>query len=426
MPGWETCGPNECMVVSGCCHSPPLMVPGGRVFVWPYIQKVQKLSLNTLTLTIDSNKVYTKLGVPISVIGIAQVKIQSNNRDMLATACQQFLGKPPSVVQDIVLQTLEGHQRAIMGTMTVEEIYSDRQKFSNQVFETASADFVNMGISIISYTMRDVHDDIGYLSALGKARTAEVKRDAQIGEASAARDSGIKSARAEQQQLASQFENDIEVARAQRDFDLKKAAYDREVNTKKAESDLAHSLQTAKTRQQIEEEKMQVKVIERQQAISVQDQEIQRRQRELEASVKKPADATRYKMQTLAEAERKRIVLEAEAEAEAIRVRGEAEAFAIEAKASAEAEQMAKKADAWKEYQDAAMVDMVLETLPKVVAEVSAPLAKAKHVVMISGGDGEIGAAKMTKEVLDIVNLLPETVQRLTGVDVSKVIKATA
>lgn len=135
---FHTCGPNEAMVVSGesslqirrfssdfgwfsgCCHAKPAYIPGGRVWVWPGLQQIDRISLNTMTLIVESPRVYTKLGVPISVTGIAQVKIQGQNREMLATACQQFLGKTEAEIQNVALETLEGHQRAIMGCMTVE------------------------------------------------------------------------------------------------------------------------------------------------------------------------------------------------------------------------------------------------------------------------------------------------------------------
>ena len=103
---------------------------------------------------------------------------------MLA-ACEQFLGKNEDEITQVALETLEGHQRAIMGSMTVEEIYRDRKKFSKAVFEVASSDLVNMGITVVSYTLKDIRDEEGYLKALGLARTAEVKRDARIGEAEA-------------------------------------------------------------------------------------------------------------------------------------------------------------------------------------------------------------------------------------------------
>ncbi|KAJ8922360.1 hypothetical protein NQ315_004303 [Exocentrus adspersus] len=418
--GFVTCGPNEALVISGCCYSKPLLVPGGRAFIWPSIQRIQRISLNTMTLIVDSPTVYTSQGVPISVTGIAQVKIQGQNEEMLLAACEQFLGKSEHEIQHIALVTLEGHQRAIMGSMTVEEIYKDRKKFSKQVFEVASSDLVNMGITVVSYTLKDIRDEEGYLKSLGMARTAEVKRDARIGEAEARADAQIKEAIAEEQRMASVFLNDTEIAKARRDFELKKAAYDVEVQTKNAEAEMAYELQAAKTKQRIKEEQMQIKVVERTQQIAVQEQEIARRERELEATIRRPAEAEKYRLEKIAEANHKRIVLEAEAEAEAMRLKGEAEAYAIEAKAKAEAEQMAKKADAWKEYREAAMVDMFLDVIPKVTAEIAAPLSQAKKITMVSTGSGDVGAAKLTGEVLEIVSRMPQLVKTMTGVDISK------
>jgi len=367
--------------------------------------------------------VYTKRGVAISVTGIAQVKIQGQNEEMLHAACQQFMGKREQEIRMIATETLEGHQRAIMGNMTVEEIYKDRKKFSKAVFEVASSDLVNMGISVVSYTLKDIRDEEGYLRSLGMARTAQVKRDARMGEAEARRDAGIKEAVAEEQRMRARYANDIEIAHAQRDFELKKASYDQEVETKKAQSELAYDLQAAKTKQRIKEEQMQIRVVERSQQISVQEQEIVRRERELEAQVQKPADAEKYRLEKLAEANRNRMVLEAKATAESVQMKGDAEAFAIEAKAKAEAEQMAKKADAWKDFQEAAMVDMVLEAMPKVAAEIAAPLAQTKKVTMVSTGQGDVGAAKLTGEVMEIMQKLPNVVNGMTGVDISKAMK---
>ncbi|XP_042235732.1 flotillin-1-like isoform X7 [Homarus americanus] len=373
-----------------------------------------------MTLNVESPRVYTAQGVPISVTGIAQVKVQGQYEEMLLAACEQFLGKTELEVQQVALETLEGHQRAIMGSMSVEEIYKDRKKFNQNVFEVASSDLINMGITVLSYTLKDIHDDEGYLDALGMARTAEVKRDARIGEAEATKDSQIKEALAEEQRMAAKYINDTEIAKAQRDFELKKATYDMEVQAKKAEAELAYELQAAKTRQKIKEEQMQIKVVERTQEILIQDQEIQRREKELEATIKQPADSEKFKLEKLAEASRNRSLLEAEAEAESIRVKGEAEAYSVEAKARAEALIMQQKAEAQKEYKEAAMLEMFLEILPKVAAEVAAPLSQAKKLTMVSSGNSEIGAAKLTGEVMEIIAHVPLMVKKMTGVDVTK------
>ncbi|CBY22964.1 unnamed protein product [Oikopleura dioica] len=413
--GFETCGPNEAMVVSGCGKSEPETICGGRAWVWPIVQKVQRLSLNAMTLQIKSVSVNTKQGVPISCIGIAQIKIGSEDKDLLNRACMHFLGKNEEEIRHIALETMEGHQRAIMGTMTVEEIYQDRKSFSEQVFEVSITDMHTMGITVVSYTLKDIHDNHDYLASLGRGQTALVKRDARKGEAEAKMNSAIKESHAEKERMESKFENDTAIAESQRDFDLRKAMNDQEIQTQKAISDLATKLQEALTKQQVKNAEMEVKMIERKRQIELQDQEILRKQKELEARVKKPAEAEKYKLEVEAEATRLRMVLEAEAEAEQLRLQGEAKAYAIQEKAKAEADQMRKKAAAWNKYKDAAIVDMVLETLPKIAEEIADPLAQSGKITMVCTGNGEIGASRLTGEILDVVARLPKVVESMTG-----------
>ena len=374
MAGFHTAGPNEALIVSGGGQQPTIKV-GGRKFVLPIVQKAQYLSLEVMTLTVNTPKVYTSEGVAVSVDGVAQVKV-GRGEEAIRTAAQQFLGKSPQEVADIALQTLEGQQRAILGTMSVEEIYQDRVAFAERVREVAAADMTNMGLEIVSFAIRDIQDEQGYLEALGVRRTEEVKRDAAIGEAEAQRDAGIKEAQAEQQRQAARFAADTNIAQSQRDFESEKAAYDQQVNARRAEAELAYSLQEAKTRQQIREEELQIEVVERQKQIEIQEQEIIRRERELDATVRRPVEAERYRLQTAAEGEKARILAEAEAEAESTRLKGQAEADAIKARGLAEAEAMQQKADAWKEYGQAALLQQLFESLPAVADAVAQPLAK--------------------------------------------------
>jgi len=425
--GIVVCGPNEALVISGMCYgNSPSMIVGGRALVLPGIQTIQRIPLNTMTLEVQTYRVYTARGVPINVVGTAQVKINGNNEEMLANAAEQFGGKSQEEILQICLETMEGHQRAIMGNMTVEDIYRDRKTFSQNVLEVASLDLHNMGVQVVSYTLKDVQDEVGYLASLGQARTAQVKRDAIIGEAEAKKDSTIAEAYADEERMKAKLHNDTEIARAKRDFELNKATYDTEVNTAKAEAEMAYALQAAKVQAKIKEEEMQVKVVERMQNINIQEQEITRRERELDSKVRKPAEAEKFRLETIAEADKQKVVLEAEAEAEAKALMGEAEAYAIEVKAKAEAEQMAKKADAWKEYKEAALVDMMLKVLPQVAAEVSAPLSETKKITMVSTGEGPIGASKLTGEVLDIMGSLPDTVKKMTGVDITQKLALSA
>ena len=406
------------------------------MFVLPIIQMAQMLSLEVMTLPVNTARVYTKEGVSVSVDGIAQVKV-GRSEDAIRTAAEQFLGKSVTEIAEVALQTLEGQQRAILGTMTVEDIYRDRVTFAEQVRDVAATDMTSMGLEIVSFSIRDIQDEQGYLEALGVRRTAEVKRDAAIGAAEAERDAGIKEAQADQQRQAAKFAADTAIALSERDFQTEKAAYDQEVNARRAEAELAYPLQEAKTRQRIRAEESQVEVVERQKQIEVQEQEVARREKELDATVRRPAAADRYKLETLAEGERARVVAEARAEAEAITLRGEADASAIVARGQAEAEAtraqglaeaeaMTKKADAWKEYGQAAMIQQLFESLPQVASAVAQPLAKTDSIVVISNG-GEsgagAGASKVTQDVSNTIAQLPALVEALTGVDLISTLK---
>src|SRR6185436_16135829 len=197
--------------------------------------------------------------------------------------------------------------RGIIGTLVVEEIYRNRDQFASSVQEVAVADLANMGLQIVSFTLKDIRDSHGYLDALGKPRTAEVKREAIIAQAEADRDAAIKSAQARQAGEIAKFEAETRIAEAQRDFQSKKAEYDAVVNLKRAEADLAYDIQKNKTSQSLKKEEVQIAIIEKEQQIIVQEREIQRREKELEATVKRSADAERYRVETEAAASRQRV-----------------------------------------------------------------------------------------------------------------------
>ncbi|KJE90921.1 flotillin-1 [Capsaspora owczarzaki ATCC 30864] len=418
-------GPDEAVVAYGMGISEPQIIVGGRLFYWSCVQEVKRIRLNVMTISIDSQKVYTQEGVPVSLIGTAQVKVESANRDMLRLAVQHFLGMTQEQIAQVARATLEGHQRAILCTMTVEEIYRDRKKFDKAVFHHAATDFANMGLAIMSYTIKTWSDDVGYQQALGSAATAQAQCQAAIGEANAHSDGAIKSIQADLTKLQAKYTNDSSVARAARDFEVKQLHYQVEVNQRQAQSDLAFQLQSIKSSQAVREEQLHIEVLTRERQIQLAKEESLRKEKELDARVKKPSLAEKYQIETAAEAQSKKALLEAEAEAEAIRARGEAEAFAIREKARAEAEEMTKKAEAWKDYKEAALVDMVLQMLPKVASELSAPLARANGGMTIVSNNGPAGPGLVTAEVLSMIGKLPEMVETITGVNVSQTIAET-
>ncbi|KAL7019892.1 hypothetical protein ACKWTF_011288 [Chironomus riparius] len=336
--------------------------------------------------------------------------------ELLGTASEQFLGKSVKEIKQTILQTLEGHLRAILGTLTVEEVYKDRDQFAALVREVASPDVGRMGIEILSFTIKDVYDDVQYLQSLGKAQTASVKRDADSGVAEANRDAGIREAECERAAMDVKYATDTKIEDNARMFKLQKANFDQEINTAKAESALAYELQAAKIRQKIRNEEIQIDVVERKKQIEIESQEIMRKDCELTSTVKLPAEAESYKVQTIAEGKRTQTLEVARAEAEKIRKLGASEALAIELVGKAEAERMRMKAAVYKQYGDAAIMNIVLEALPKIAAEVAAPLAKTEEIVLIGGNDST------TCDITRLVGQLPPAVSALTGVDLSKVL----
>jgi len=410
----HTVGPNEALIVSGgCCGSRSKTTRvGGWAWAWWLVTDVQRLSLEVMTLNPVCECVETAQGVPLTVTGVAQVKIMKN-ADLLQTASEQFLGKKEHEIKSTVLQTLEGHLRAILGTLTVEEVYKDRDQFASLVREVAAPDVGRMGIEILSFTIKDVYDNVTYLASLGKAQTAAVKRDAEIGVAQANRDAGIREAECEKAAMDVKYNTDTKIEDNSRAFKLQKANFDKEVNTAKAEAQLAYELQAAKIQQKIRNEEIQIQVVERRKQIEIEEQEIRRKEKELMSTVKLPAEAEAYKVQTIAEGKRTQTVEAARAEAERVRLIGASEARAIEAVGRAEAEKMRMKASAYKQYGDAAIMALVLEALPQIAAEVAAPLAKTDEIVLLGGAD------KTTTEVNKLLGQLPPAVQALTGVDVT-------
>merc|ERR1719264_2395749 len=410
--GLVACQPNECVIISGgCCGSTSKKtVVGGWAWAWWLVTDVQRLSLEVMTLNPVCENVETAQGVPLTVTGVAQVKIMKNP-ELLHTASEQFLGKKEHEIKSTVLQTLEGHLRAILGTLTVEEVYKDRDQFASLVREVASPDVGRMGIEVLSFTIKDVYDTVTYLASLGKAQTAAVKRDAEIGVAQANRDAGIREAECEKAAMDIKYSTDTKIEDNSRGFKLQKANFDMEVNTAKAEAQLAYELQAAKIQQRIRQEEIQIQVVERRKQIEIEEQEIKRK--ELIATVKLPAEAEGYKVQTIAEGQRTKTVEAARADGEKIRLIGAAEARATEAVGRAEAERMRMKASAYKQYGDAAILSLVLEALPQIAAEVSAPLAKTDQIVLIGGGNNT------THEVNKLMGTLPPAIQALTGVDLT-------
>src|SRR5918996_1041525 len=433
--------PNQAAVISGRSRKLPdgtvvgyRLVRGGATLIVPFLEKVEYLNLNVLTVPLATSRAYTVQGVPVSVKAVANVKIKGDD-DSMRAAAERFLGMKPDEFHKLVFQTLEGHLRAILGTLTVEEINNDRQSFAHKLTTEAAGDLEKMGIGLDALTIQEISDEEGYLDALGKRRTAEVRREAE-----ATRDSKIKSALAMQDGEKVRLEAEANIAASTRETEVKRAQFESHIKREQATAAQAGPLSEAKARQEVIAEEVRIERIRTQEQIAVQEQEILRREKELEATVVKKAEAERRAAVLLAEGQQEAAILEAEgrkqaliataeaesqklqregagrasaieaegrAEAEKIRALGLAEAAkieaqglahakAVEAQGLAEATAIKEKAAAWREFNDAARLQTILEKLPGIIEAtapalraISEPLGNIEKVVMIDhGGEG--------------------------------------
>lgn len=294
---YKTVSPDEAMIVTGSflgnrnisddqSGRKIKIVRGGGAFIWPIFQKAEYLSLLSHKLDVMTPEVYTEQGVPVSADGVAIIKVGSSIEDV-ATAAEQFMGKPIESLKGEAQEVLEGHLRSILGSMTVEEVYRNRDKFAQEVQGVAARDLKKMGLQIVSFTIKDVRDKHGYLEALGKPRIAAVKRDADIAEAEALRDARIQKALAEESGQKAELLRDTNIAEAEKEKELKIASFKKEQDTAKADADQAYFIQEARAKQIAVEEQMKVELVRKEREIDLKDKEINVRQKQYDAEVKK-------------------------------------------------------------------------------------------------------------------------------------------
>jgi flotillin len=407
------------------------IVRGGGAFILPIFQQAEFISLLSHKLDVTTPEVYTEQGVPVMADGVAIIKIGGSVEE-IATAAEQFLGKPIEDLRSEAQEVLEGHLRAILGSMTVEEVYRNRDRFAQEVQGSAAKDLKKMGLQIVSFTIKDVRDKHGYLDALGRPRIAAVKRDAEIAEAEAIRDSRIKKAVAEEEGQRAELLRDTAIAEASKDNQLKVAAYKREQDTAKAEADQAYKIAEARSQQQAVEESMKVEIVRKEREIDLQDKEILRREKQYDAEVKKKAEADRFSVEQAAEAEKTKrmreadaikykIEAEAKASAEAERAQGSARAEVIRLQGLAEAEAKEKLAEAYKNYGEAAILDILAKMLPELAEKIAQPLGNIDKITVVDTGNGD-GANRVSNYVTQLMATAPNMVKDVSGLDLVDII----
>src|SRR5437762_13436074 len=398
------------------------------------VENCRLLSLELMSFDVAPQQdLYTKQGVAVTVEAVAQIKVKSDPVS-IQTASEQFLTKTPDQREGLIRLVMEGHLRGIIGQLTVEEIVKQPEMVADRMRSTCADDMSKMGLEVISFTIKEVRDKNEYISNMGKPDVARIKRDADVATAEAERDTAIKRAEAMRAAAVAKAQADKErvlaetlslaaQAEAQRDLDIKKANYQETVQKQKANADKAYEIQTNIMQQQVMVEQVKVQQVEREQQVLVQDAEIKRRERELIATVLKQAEVARQRIETLASAERQRLITEAEGRASAIRAQGEAEAEIIFKKGEAEAKAMNVKAEAFQEYNQAAVLDKLITGLPEVVRALSEPLSKVDKVPMVSTGNGEAaGAQKLTGDMTEIAAQVPALFEALSGMQMSELL----
>jgi len=458
--------PNEAKIISGC-RGTKVIVGACGCALW-CCETSQTLSLEIMTLEVKSISAETAHGVPVSVTAVSQIKVMANRfRERTAQdqgpgtmqilrekhgedeaktvgsdegeygqveteevdigkiqiAAQHFLGKRRDKIEEAIRSTMEGHQRQILGTLTVEELYKDRAAFSSRVRGHVYEDLQRMGFVLVSYVVQKIDDDMGYMAALGAKQTAKVKGDAAKGEAEHQSDArkrvaefkaaaDIASAEANRKahvQVNMQAQAEAE---SDRDLNMKRNAYDREVNKTRAEADAATAIAEAQQQQMVTKETTQQKVEEAAILIEVTKREVERQKQELDGNSQAELLAQRNQAEG--------IKVLAQAEANRVEQMGAAEASATKAKGEAEADVLRQKAEAFKQYGEAAIVQSIVERMPEIAEAVAAPLAQTEKMVFVSQ-DGS-SASRLTNDVVSMVGSIPTAVEGLTGINLRKAV----
>lgn len=445
-------GPNQALIIYGLgTGGQPKVIKGGGALVLPLLQSARELSLELMSFDVaPTQDLYTRQGVSVNVEAVAQIKIKSDPVS-IRTAAEQLLTKNPQEREGLIRLVMEGHLRGIVGQLSVEEIVKQPEMVADRMRATSADDMDKMGLEIVSFTIKEVRDKNEYITNMGRPDIALIKRQADIATAEADRDTAIKRAQAMRESAIAQAQADQErvlaetasaakQAEAQRDLEMKRADYMASVRKQQASADKSYDIQANIMQQQVAAEQVRIERIQREEQILVQDAEIKRRERELIATVLKPAEVERQRIETIAEAERQRHVLAAQGDAEAARLAGKgaadasrdvglAEADVIRAKGQAEADAMHLRAGAFQEYNQAAILDKLITGLPEVARAMASPLNNVDKITIVStgGNDGRgAGANQITADIARMIAQVPELVETLTGVKVGDLMARVA
>jgi len=422
---YRKAGPHEALIVYGFRGT--RVIKGHGTVIFPMVESARLLSLELMSFDVaPTQDLYTKQGVAVTVEAVAQIKVKSD-LESIHTAAEQFLTKSAGDRESLIRLVMEGHLRGIIGQLTVEQIVKEPEMVGERMRSTCADDMTKMGLEVVSFTIKEVRDKNEYIVNMGRPDVARIKRDADVAAAEADRDTAIKraeamraaaiaKAQADQERVLAETLSQAKQAEATRDLQIKQANYQETVQKQKAQADKAYEIQANVMQQQVVAEAVRIEQIEREQQIKVQEAEIQRREKELIATVLKQAEVERQRIAVLADAEKGRLVAEAEGHAAATRSQGEAEAEIIFKKGDAEARAMNVKAEAFQEYNQAAVLDKLLTGLPQIVQAIAQPLNNVDKITIVSTGNGNsTGMHKLTGDITEIAAQVPALFEALSG-----------
>jgi len=418
-------GPHEAIIVYGFRGT--RVVKGRGTVIFPMVESARGLSLELMSFDVAPKQdLYTRQGVAVTVEAVAQIKVKSDPESIL-TAAEQFLTKTPEDREGLIRLVMEGHLRGIIGQLTVEEIVKQPEMVGDRMRSTCADDMNKMGLEVISFTIKEVRDKNEYITNMGRPDVARIRRDADVATAEADRDTAIRravasreaavaKAQADQERVLAETLSQAKQAESQRDLEVKKAEYLELVKKQQAMADKSYEIQGNIMQQKVRAEEVTIHQIEKEHEIKVQDAEILRRDRELTATVMKAAEYERKRIETLAGAEKNRLIMQAEGQAAAIRTQGEAEAEIIFKKGEAEAKAMNVKAEAYQEFNQAAIIDKLITNMPEVVRALAAPLANIDKITIVSTGNGtSAGMHKITGDITEMAAQIPALFETLSG-----------
>ena len=428
--GYMKAPPDTAYIISGPFRRKILIGRAG--FRIPFFERVDKISLRVMQVDVKTSEaVPTNEFINVNVDGVANIKV-SSNPDLLKKAAEALLGMKQSELISLVTQVLEGNMREIVGSVGLKEMVQDRQGVAKKITENVVPDMEKLGIEVVNFNIQNFKDNAGTIENMGIDNVEQIRKNAQIAKANAQRDIAIASANAQQEANAVKVESEKKIAEQNAALAVQEAEMKVRADTKRAQADAAYEIQQENQRKTIEITKADADIARREKEAEIAEKEIAIKERQLDAEIRKQADALNYKIAKEAEADLIRRQKEAEAlayeavkkaeaqkaEAEALRYAMEQEAKGIRAKGLAEAEAIEKKAEAQKKMGEASVIEMYLQALPEVVKNAATPLTRTDKIIMY--GDGN--ATKVVKDVMTSANQIMEGVKESTGLDISSLL----